>query len=108
MRCLYLDLDGTLLGHGASILHAGEGSVTLLGVRALEACLRADVEILSVSGRRKPQGMEDARLLGQASYAYESGCAVVIDGEEVWLTGDLVPGDRTIHQQIAATGAPDL
>ena len=26
MRCLYLDLDGTLLGRGASLLHDGEGA----------------------------------------------------------------------------------
>ena len=42
MRCLYLDLDGTLLGRGASLLHDGEGGVTLDGVRASRrACARA-------------------------------------------------------------------
>jgi len=41
MRCLYVDLDGTLLGRGASLLHDGDGDFTLLGVRALEACARA-------------------------------------------------------------------
>jgi len=34
MRCLYVDLDGTLLGRGASLLHDGEGQVTIDGVRA--------------------------------------------------------------------------
>ena len=43
---LYLDLDGTLLGRGASLLHDGEGAISLLGVRAIEACLRADVEVV--------------------------------------------------------------
>ena len=43
IRCLYLDLDGTVLGIGASLLHDGEGSVSIDGVRALQACLRADV-----------------------------------------------------------------
>ena len=50
---LYLDLDGTLLGRGASLLHDGEGGLTLLGVRAIEACLRADVEVVLMSGRRR-------------------------------------------------------
>jgi phosphoglycolate phosphatase-like HAD superfamily hydrolase len=109
MRALYLDLDGTLLGAGGSLLHDGAGAVCLLGVRAVEACLRADVEVLLMSGRRKAQVMEDARLLGQRSYAYEAGAALVLDGEELWLTGDLVPGPRgTIHEQVAASGAPDL
>jgi hydroxymethylpyrimidine pyrophosphatase-like HAD family hydrolase len=109
MRCVYLDLDGTLLGQGGSLLHDGEGRVSLLGVRAIEACLRAEVEVVIISGRRRAQVMEDARLLGQASYVFEAGAALVLDGEDLWLTGDLVPDERgTIHEQIAATGAPDL
>jgi hypothetical protein len=109
VRVLYLDLDGTLLGRGASLLHDGDGAVSLLGVRALEACLRADVEVVLMSGRRKAQVAEDARLLGQATYAYEAGAALVLDGEELWNTGGLVPGPQgTIHEQIAATGAPAL
>ena len=52
MRCLYVDLDGTLLGPGASLLRDREGSFTLRGVRALEACARAGVEVVPFSGRR--------------------------------------------------------
>ncbi len=65
-RCLYLDLDSTLLGRGASLLHDGEGNVSIDGVRAVQACLRADVEVVLMSGRRRAQVMEDARLLGQS------------------------------------------
>ena len=32
-RCLYLDLDGTLLGRGASLLHDGEGAVSIDGAK---------------------------------------------------------------------------
>lgn len=109
MRCLYVDLDGTLLGPGASLLRAADGSFTLLGVRALEACHRAGAEVVIFSGRRQAQVMEDARLVGQAAYIFEAGSGLVVDGELEWLTGDYVPRDgRTIHDQIAATGAPDL
>jgi len=107
-RCLYVDLDGTLLGRGASLLHDGEGAVTLDGVRAIQACLRADVEVVLMSGRRRAQVFEDARLLGQASFIYEAGACVVIDGEEHWLTGDLMPGELTIAEQIERSGAPAL
>jgi hydroxymethylpyrimidine pyrophosphatase-like HAD family hydrolase len=108
VRCLYVDLDGTLLGRGASLLHDGEGQVSVEGVRAVQACLRAGVEVVLMSGRRKAQLAEDARLLGQSSYIYEAGACVVLDGEEHWLTGAMRPGELTIAQQIERTGAPAL
>lgn len=108
IRCLYLDLDGTLLGRGASLLHDGEGNVALDGVRAVQACLRAEVEVVLMSGRRQVQVAEDARLLGQSSYIYEAGACVVLDGEEHWLTGELLPGELTIAEQIERSGAPAM
>jgi len=108
MRCLYVDLDGTLLGARASLLLDGEGAFTLLGVRAIEACARAGAEVVLFSGRRQAQVFEDARLLGSDSYIFEAGAGLVVDGELEWLTGDLIPGELTIHAQIAASGAPDL
>ena len=108
VRCLYLDLDGTLLGRGASLLHDGQGRVSLDGVRAIQACLRAQVEVVLISGRRRVQVAEDARLLGQSSYAFESGACAVIDGEEHWLTGEMLPGELTIAEQIERSGAPAL
>jgi len=130
IRCLYLDLDGTLLGRGASLVHDGEGRVSAQGVRAIEACLRADVEIVLMSGRRQLPVAEDARLLGQSAYIFEAGACVVLGagtfapptgepspapaatvpggGEQHWLTGDLVPGELTIAAQIERCGAPAL
>jgi hydroxymethylpyrimidine pyrophosphatase-like HAD family hydrolase len=107
-RCLYLDLDGTLLGRGASLLHDGDGSVSIEGVRAVQCCLRAGVEVVLMSGRRRAQVFEDARLLGQSSFIYEAGACVVLEGEEHWLTGELLPGELTIAEQIEASGAPAL
>jgi phosphoglycolate phosphatase len=108
VRCLYVDLDGTLLGRGASLLHDGEGSVSIDGVRAVQACLRAGVEVVLMSGRRRVQVHEDARLLGQSSYIFEAGACVVLDGEEHWLTGELRAGELTIAEQIELSGAPAL
>jgi hydroxymethylpyrimidine pyrophosphatase-like HAD family hydrolase len=109
IRCVYTDLDGTLLGRGASLFRDGEGNFTLLPARALEACHRAGVEVVIKSGRRRAQVMEDARLLGQTSYIFEVGTGMVIDGEETWLTGDLQPREgETINAQVAAAGAPGL
>jgi HAD superfamily hydrolase (TIGR01484 family) len=109
IRCIYTDLDGTLLGRGASLFRTAEGEFTLLAARALEACHRAGVEVVIKSGRRRAQVMEDARLLGQSSYIFEVGACMVVDGEATFLTGDFKPRDgETIHDQIGATGAPEL
>ena len=108
IRCVYTDLDGTLLGRGASLFRDAEGNFTLLPARALEACHRAGVEVVIKSGRRKAQVMEDARLLGQTSYIYEVGCGLHVDGEDTFL-GELKPRDGlTVWQQIEDSGAPRL
>ncbi len=61
-----------------------------------------------MSGRRRAQVAEDARLLGQRSFIFEAGACVVLDGEEHWLTGELLPGELTIAEQIERSGAPAL
>lgn len=108
MRCVYLDLDGTLLGPGASLLRDAEGGFSLLGVRALEACHRAGAEVVLYSGRRRAQLAEDARLLGARAYVFEAGAGLMLDGELEWLTGAWQPGERSIHAQIEQCGAPAL
>jgi phosphoglycolate phosphatase len=109
IRCVYTDLDGTLLGKGASLFRTAEGDFTLLAARALEACHRAGAEVVIKSGRRRAQVMEDARLLGQTAYIFEVGSGMVIDGELTFLTGELQPReDSSIHAQIGETGAPAL
>jgi hydroxymethylpyrimidine pyrophosphatase-like HAD family hydrolase len=109
IRCIYTDLDGTLLGRGASLFRTADGAFTLLAARALEACHRAGVEVVIKSGRRRAQVMEDARILGQTAYIFEVGSGLVIDGELSFLTGQLQPRDgKTIHRQIEETGAPAL
>ena len=109
LRCVYTDLDGTLLGRGASLFHDGEGLVTMAGAKAIQACLRADVEVCIYSGRNEVQVKEDARLFGQTAYIFEVGCGVVIDGEVEYLTGDLQPTpDFSIFEQIDRSGAPQL
>jgi hydroxymethylpyrimidine pyrophosphatase-like HAD family hydrolase len=108
VRVLYADLDGTLLGPGGSLFRDADHKPTNLGARAIEACLRAEVELVLMSGRGRGSLAEDARLFGQTSYIYEAGACVVLDGEEHWLTGELQPGGVSIHDQITATGAPAL
>jgi phosphoglycolate phosphatase len=109
LACVYTDLDGTLLGRGGSLFRDAEGNFSRAQARALEALHRAGVEVVVKSGRREAQVLEDSRLMGQSAYIYEAGCAVVIDGERTYLTGDLVADEEgTVYEKIVAAGVPDL
>ena len=108
MRCLYVDLDGTLLGPGASLLRDAGGQFSALSVRALEACWRVGAEVVLYSGRRQGSVFECARLIGSSAYIFELGCGLVVDDELEWLTGgvETSPEHGSIYDQIEASGAP--
>src|SRR6476646_8994516 len=109
LRCVYTDLDGTLLGKGSSLFRDPEGGFSLAQGRALEACHRAGAEVVIMSGRREPQVHECARLIGQTSYIYEAGCAFAIEGETTLMTGEMVPDeDGTVYEKIEQRGIPKL
>jgi phosphoglycolate phosphatase len=109
LSCVYTDLDGTLLGRGSSLFRDAEGGFSLAQSRGLEACHRAGVEVVIMSGRREPQVHEAARLMGQSSYIYEAGCAFAIEGETTLLTGGLVPDeDGTVYEKIEQRGIPKM
>ncbi len=110
MRCLYVDLDGTLLGPGGSLLRGADGRFALEGVRALQACARAGVEVVVYSGRRQGSVFENSRLIGSTAYIFELGCGFVLDGELEWLTDGVVPSvaEGTIFEQVERSGAPAL
>jgi hydroxymethylpyrimidine pyrophosphatase-like HAD family hydrolase len=110
MRCLYVDLDGTLLGPNASLLTGADGRFSALGVRALEACARVGAEVVIYSGRKQSSVFESARLIGSSAYIFELGCGLVLDDELEWLTDGVVPSEAagSIYDQIEATGAPAL
>lgn len=109
LRCVYTDLDGTLLGKWGSLFRDGDGAWSSASTRALEACHRADVEVVIMSGRRESTVGADSRLIGQRSYIYEAGCGVMIDGERTLLTGTWLPDDDgTPAEKLAAAGIPEL
>jgi HAD superfamily hydrolase (TIGR01484 family) len=108
LRCVYTDLDGTLLGRDGSLFRDSEGEFSMLQARALEACHRAGVEVVIKSGRREGSVMEDAKLLGSTSYICEVGALVVIDGERTVFAGDaeVEPG-KTLAETMVDRGIPD-
>jgi phosphoglycolate phosphatase len=105
-----VDLDGTLLGPGGSLLRGAGGRFALDGVRALQACSRAEAEVVIYSGRRQGSVFENSRLIGSTSYIFELGCGLVLDGELEWLTDGIVPSgtEGTIYDQLERSGAPAL
>jgi hydroxymethylpyrimidine pyrophosphatase-like HAD family hydrolase len=110
VRCLYVDLDGTLLGPDASLLTGSDGAFSLLGARALEACARAGAEVVIYSGRNQSSVFECARMIGSSAFIFELGCGLMLDGELEWLTDGMVPSSEagSIYEQIEASGAPAL
>jgi HAD superfamily hydrolase (TIGR01484 family) len=108
LRCVYTDLDGTLLGRDGSLFRDSEGEFSMLPARALEACYRAGAEVVIKSGRRESSVMEDAKLIGATSYICEVGCAVVIDGERTVLAGQFEPDEgKTIAETMVDRGIAD-
>ena len=110
LRCVYFDLDGTMVGRGGSLFHDEEGAVSLMGARALEAAHRAGVEVVPVSGRRRDTVREPGRAMGATSYAFEIGGGLVVDGEDFWQTGDIQPDadGRSVYEQLVSRGVVDL
>jgi hydroxymethylpyrimidine pyrophosphatase-like HAD family hydrolase len=102
VRCLYVDLDGTLLGADGAVTRDGDGAFTLLGLRALEACQRAGVIVVPMSGRPHAMLAGDARLLGLDDYVFEAGAGFVLDGELHRLV------DADARHAMAASGAVTL
>ena len=94
VRCLYVDLDGTLLGPrrlAASRRRGRRPAARRARAGGLPARRRRGRARCPAAAR---DGREDARLFGQRSYIFEAGSCLVLDGEEHWLTGDLQPDER--------------
>ena len=85
LRCVYADLDGTLLGAGGAFLRDAGGAFTLLGARALEACERAGAELVVHADRPAGEVAPAAALLGLR--AWIAGDVLVLDGEELATDG---------------------
>src|SRR5262249_23477500 len=100
----------TLLGPGGSLLRGADGGFALDGVRALQACSRAEAEVVIYSGRRQGSVFENSRLIGSSAYIFEIGCGLVLHGEVEWLTDGSVPSAEagSIYEQVERSGAPAL
>ncbi len=93
----FLDLDGTLLGRGGSLVHDLEGRPSADATRALTRLHEAGVPVVLVSGRTSAGLHEPGRMVGASAVIPELGA----------LDTDLATsGGGTPHDAIAASGLP--
>ncbi|HEY5517140.1 MAG TPA: HAD hydrolase family protein [Coriobacteriia bacterium] len=111
---LFTDLDGTLLGRGASILTDGQGKPNLDAVTAIAGLNAAGLRVVMTSGRNSRQLRESSRLLGWTDFIGELGCirsydrgAKVVYDTGVWPEGATQLGE-TPYEAIVRVGAVAL
>ena len=80
---IYVDLDGTLLGKNASLLHDRDGVRTNLGVDALARAEEADADLVIATGRDHFRAGEFCRAAGIDKYIAELGCVLHTTGEDI-------------------------
>ena len=81
IQVIYTDLDGTLFGHGGTLLVDGYGHPSTRAADALVEIAKAGIEVVPVTGRSDFQMIEVVRLCGLQHFIAESGAIVS------WWTG---------------------
>jgi hydroxymethylpyrimidine pyrophosphatase-like HAD family hydrolase len=85
---IYLDLDGTLLGHNASLLHNAAGENTTVAIDALQKIRDAHAEVVVATGRDEYRSSEFSRVIGVNKFIAELGCVIHTTDESVIDYGD--------------------
>lgn len=76
IRIVYTDLDGTMVGPRGCFFRRADASPDLGAARALVDLLAAEITLVLVSGRTRPQLAEAARIFGADGYVGELGAVV--------------------------------
>lgn len=112
-KVLYTDLDGTLLGRGASLLRDRDGAPSIDAAAAVVQLNAAGLKVVICSGRNAKQLVEVSRLLGWDDFIAELGCVRSLDrgarrvldvGD--WPDGARLPGESP-YDAIVRIGAID-
>jgi phosphoglycolate phosphatase len=98
-RVVYSDLDGTMVGPHGCFFRTDDGSLTAEPARALLELLAADIPLVLVSGRTRPQLLEAAAIFGADGYIAEMGAVIGWNGGR---DSDVLRG----AMPAAYTGAP--
>ncbi len=76
IRVVYSDLDGTMVGPHGCFFRAEDGALTSAPAAALLDLLAADIALVLVSGRTRPQLLEAAAIFGADGYIAEMGSVI--------------------------------
>lgn len=76
IRVVYSDLDGTMVGPYGCFFRSEDGALTAEPARALLDLLAADIALVLVSGRTRPQLLEAAAIFGADGYIAEMGAVI--------------------------------
>lgn len=85
---IYVDLDGTLLGHRASLLHDAQGNRTNVGIDALHKAEVAGADIVIATGRDIYRTTEFARSVGISKFIAELGSVIKTTDQEIIEVGE--------------------
>lgn len=107
-RVLFSDVDGTLVGRGASLLADLDGNPTLAAAGALVDAHTAGLTVVLVSGRTQAQLFESGRLIGLRDAIAELGTVLVMDGKAELLWGQAPREFATPTEALRRSGALDL
>lgn len=88
MPTIYVDLDGTLLGKNASLLHDHEGIRSTVGTDALTKAEKAGADLVVATGRDRFRASEFCRSAGIDNYIAELGSVIKTNGEEIIEYGE--------------------
>lgn len=88
MPTIYVDLDGTLLGKNASLLHDHLGNRTNIGIDALAKAEQAGADLVIATGRDRYRAEEFCRAAGIKNYIAELGCVLHTTGEDIVEYGE--------------------
>lgn len=111
---LYTDLDGTMLGPGATLLADAHGRPWTGMAEAVVALNTAGLTCVICSGRSRWQLADISRLLGWDSFIAEVGCVIVPGRGEppIYFTGswdpDVLAGGVSPYEAITRAGALDV
>lgn len=76
IRVIYSDLDGTMVGPYGCFFRTEDGALTAEPTRALLDLHAADIALVLVSGRTRPQLLEAAAIFGADGYIAEMGSVI--------------------------------
>lgn len=76
LKTIYVDIDGTIVGKNASLLHNHLGEESTASIDGIKKAINNNCEIVIATGRDYHRAADFVRLLGLDKYIAELGCVI--------------------------------